>query len=490
MDGRLSSVKRPFRLIAFLAAAAAAGALEFVVPGAVAPKIADATSTVKIYGDFNGDGYTDLAVADTSTGGSDRGQVLVYYGGPSGLNTSNPQEFDATTAGMPSSLPAACGIGCTFGFSLVAGYFDGGTYSDLAIGVPGYGYPTYSPTQNGALIILKGSPAGLTTQGSQLILAPSTLSAPGGTGTSFGWSLASGDFNHDGFNDLAIGSPFAYMGSTPRVGAVTIMYGSASGLTSAQTVVTQATPGIAGPAAAYDDGFGWNMAVGDFKDNGFSDLAIAVPHEVGDVVLYGSAAGLTTAGSQYLQGAGGQAYQVAAGDFNGNGYDDLAVGESCLSMVEIHYGGASGLGSVSFKTAQEITPSKAGMPRGASNGLFGQSLAVGDIKHNGRADLVVGGSNVGPIAVWGTSTKLTTKGSAVVGAWTNVALTDLNGDGYADLVSYYPVPDTAGNPEGAVFDGSGTGVAHSPSSSLVQQIPHTDSVRGVSAGGDQGCGGP
>ena len=462
------------RLVAIVAAAAAAGALEFAVPGAVAPKVAHAASTLKIAGDFNGDGHADLAVADASTGGSDRGQVFVYYGGPNGLDTSNPQEFDATTTGMPSQLATACGIGCGFGFSVVSGYFSGGTYSDLAIGLAD------------AVVILHGGPQGLSTQGSQFIAAPSSLAACCGTG--FGWALASGDFNHDGFGDLAISSPFANLGSIHRVGAVTIMYGSASGLTGAQTVVTQATPGIAGPAAAYDDGFGWNMAVGDFKHNGFSDLAIAVPHEAGDVVLYGSAAGLTTAGSQYLQGAGGQAYQVAAGDFNGNGYDDLAVGESCISTVEIHYGGASGLGSVSFKTAQEITPTKAGMPAGAANGLFGETLAVGDIKHNGRADLVVGGSNVGPIAVWGTSTKLTTKGSAVVGSGLDNALTDLNGDGYADLVSYWPFTGSPSQP--AVFDGSRAGVVHTPSTVLGQQMLSADSVRGVTSGGDQACGGP
>ena len=488
---------RRARSAGVIGAAVAAAVLQFLVPGGLAPKVAHAAPSGSVVSDFNGDGYTDLAVG-SSTSNSDTGQVMVYYGGPNGLNTSNPRVFTAATAGMPSALAAACGSGCGFGFSLVTGHFGSGNYSDLVIGVPGYGYTVdgYVPGDDGAVVILHGGPAGLTTQGSQFIAAPSSLTyAAPAAGTGFGWSLASGDFNRDGFSDLAISSPFASLGSTPRVGAVTIMYGSASGLTSAQAVVTQATPGIAGPAGVYDDGFGWNMAVGDFKHNGFSDLAIAVPHEDGDVVLYGSAAGLTTVGSQYLQGAGGQAYQVAAGDFNGNGYDDLAVGESCVQTVEIHYGGAKGLGNVAFKTAQEITPKTPGMPVSAGGSDFGESLAVGDIKHNGRADLVVGGSRLGPIALWGTSTKLTAKGSAVVGGpaafQIDVALSDVNGDGYADLVSYLPYIDSAyPSPQAAVFDGSSTGVLHTPASSLAQQVPTTDSTRGAPSALDQTCGGP
>lgn len=479
-------MKHSRRLVAIIAAAAAAGALEFALPGAVTPKVADAAPTLRIAGDFNGDGYADLAVGDHGS------TVYVYYGGPNGIDTNNPLVFTPQTAGMPSQLASCADVqptNCSFGFSLLARDFSGDGYSDLAIGAPDYGYPNRPNGEDGAVVILKGGPAGLSTQGSAFIGAPSSLTVlyPN-NGTGFGWSLASGDFNHDGHADLAIGSPFASLGSTPTVGAVTIMYGSASGLTSGQTVVNQATPGIAGPAATVRDAFGWEIAVGDFNHDGFSDLAIAVPHEDGDVVLYGSAAGLTTAGSQYLQGAGGEAYQVAAGDFNGNGYDDLAVGQSCINVVEIHYGGAHGLGSVAFKTAQEITPNSPGMPKEpGTRGYFGYSLAVGDIKHTGRADLVVAGAPVGPIALWGTSTKLSTKGSAVVGTGVGagpfVALTDLNGDGYADLLSYVPFST------GAVYDGSSTGVSKT-AAAVLAHTPANDSVRGVPDTSDLLCGGP
>ena len=439
-----------------------------------------------VVGDFNGDGYTDLALGSG-------GAVNVYYGSASGVDTRDPQVFTPQSPGMPSQL-ASCGD-CGFGFSLIAGDFNGNGYSDLAVGVPDYGFPNHPNGEDGAVVILQGGPAGLSGNGSRFITAPSSLTFGGSTSaTGFGRSLASGDFNHDGYADLAISAPFSTTGSANRSGSVTVMYGSASGLTSTQTVINQATPGIAGPAAAYDDGFGWELAAGDFKHNGFSDLVITDPHQDGDMVLYGSATGLTTTGSQYLQGAGGQAYQIAVGDFNGNGYADLAVGESCINMVEIHYGGASGLGSVAFKTAQEITPSKSGMPAGSGGGYFGESLTAGDIKHNGRADLVVSGSPLGPIALWGTSTKLVTKGSAVVGGparvQDNVALADVNGDGNADLLSYLPYTDTADpTPQAAIYNGSGTGVTRAQAAAFAYP-PTSDSTSGRPAGFDQICGGP
>lgn len=454
-----------------------------------------------IVGDFNGDGYQDVAISGQVGVGSDTGQVLVYYGGPNGLDSRDPQVITPTTPGMPSQLASVGQVGLSFGFSLVAGDYNGDGYSDLAIGVPGYGYTStgYVPGKDGAVVVLRGGPAGVTTSGSQFIPAPSGLCQqcnvdPNNpeTGSDFGWSLASGDFNHDGLADLAIDAPFATIGSAGRAGAVTLMYGSSTGLGATQTVLTESTTGMPGPAAASLDGFGWSMAVGDFKHNGFADLAIAAPGKAGDTVLYGSSSGLTTTGSQYLQGVGPYAYQLASGDFNGNGFSDLAVGESCGNMVEIHYGSTSGLGSVAFKTAQEITPSSPGMPREPGKAYFGEALAAGDIKHNGRDDLVISGAPDGNIIVWGTSTKLTTKGAKLVGDWPQIlGFADPNGDGYADLLDGNPYQDRINpQPKINVYNGTSTGLASTPTYGLTQQTPSALSLTGHTAGQDGFCGPP
>jgi hypothetical protein len=114
--------------------------------------------------------------------------------------------------------------------------------------------------------------------------------------------LAAGDFNNDGFADLAAGAPFESVGGALGAGAVSVLYGSPAGLTaSGGRLFTQ----VAG-MIEINDQFGAQLAVGDFNDNTFADLAATAPEErVGTVtaagavsVLYGSGGGLTTTGGQ------------------------------------------------------------------------------------------------------------------------------------------------------------------------------------------------
>lgn len=454
--------------LAIIAAGILAGVFQFIVPGVLSPRVVHARvanngSASRIAGDFNGDGYPDLAVADDSANNY-AGQVDVYYGGPAGLDTKNPQVFTDTQPWVPSQLTN----GAFFGFALAAGDYNGDGYSDLAIGLIGAG--------SGAVVVLHGSAAGLTTTGSQLIMAPSSMSS----NAEFGRALASGDFNHDGYADLAIAAPLDD-GVVAEEGAVTIMYGSSSGLTGGMTV-TESSPGIPGPAPTRYDNLGWNMAVGDFKRSGYADLALVEgENKCAVAVLYGSSSGISFAGAQYLQAVGCADYadRVAVGDFNGNGFDDLAIGEpygGTAGMVEVHYGSASGLGNVAYGTAQKIMPGTKGMPAEPSKGgYFGTSMVAGDVKHNGHADLIVGGAPAGTIVLWGTSTKLTASGSRIVGDpgasgldFPHVlGLGDFSGSGFADLVDCPSSCD--------VFNGASTGLPGTATYSL-NQLPEVDTM--------------
>src|SRR6185295_16113292 len=84
-----------------------------------------------------------------------------------------------------------------------------------------------------------------------------------GLGT--GGGAARGDFNADGFTDLAVGAPYENNGSTVDAGGVTVFYGSATGITATANLV------IYGPST--NSHFGWALASGDFNGDGFSDLA-------------------------------------------------------------------------------------------------------------------------------------------------------------------------------------------------------------------------
>jgi hypothetical protein len=66
-------------------------------------------------------------------------------------------------------------------------------------------------------------------------------------------SDAGGDFNNDGFVDLAAGAPWERVGSLGLAGAVSVLPGSAGGLTATGgQLFTQNSPGVPGLAEAFD----------------------------------------------------------------------------------------------------------------------------------------------------------------------------------------------------------------------------------------------
>lgn len=239
--------------------------------------------------------------------------------------------------------------GAAMASTRMAADFNGDGFGDLAIGAPGESVGAQGLA--GAVNIVYGSGSGLVEEGNQIW----TQSAPGveslqtlgdsETGDRFGSSLAVGDFNGDGFTDLAVGVPYEDVGKIVNAGAVNIIYGGGGGLKVAQDQIwTQAAPGNPSLQLPWDARgnvfFGEALAAGDFNGDGRDDLAIGTPFEDsarGAVyVLYGAAGGLGfnpqrwTLNIPGVPGTGdildrfGAA--LAAGDFNGDGRDDLAVG--------------------------------------------------------------------------------------------------------------------------------------------------------------------
>ena len=320
-------------------------------------------------GDFNNDGFDDIAIgAPVEKVGSDlplAGSVNVIYGGPAGLSAAGDQIFSQDTAGIKGVAEKRD----LFGFSLASGDFDGDGRDDLAIGVPAENLGDIGDA--GAVNIIYGGPGGLSAAGDQLF----TQETSGIKGVAerfdqMGWSLAAGDFNNDGRDDLAIGAPGEDVGSRENAGAVHVLYGSASGLGAAgDLLLTQNTTGIIGDAEAFDR-FGTALAAADFDGDGRDDLAIGAPWdsvageaEIGVVnVLYGSAGGITVAGDDFWHqdrpGILGQAEArdwfgdaLAAGDFDNDGRADLAIaatgesiaGISDVGSINVLYGTAAGL---------------------------------------------------------------------------------------------------------------------------------------------------
>ena len=362
--------------------------------GAATPGTPAATCPSRVASDFNGDGYADIAAGApwrTVAGIADAGAVRIDYGSRAGAATSgaHSQYFDQDSTGMPGAPTA----NDTFGLALAAGYFNDDCYADLAIGTPGENDVT----------VLYGSATGLSTTGASNFAGRTS-------GSAFGFALATGDFNHDGRDDLAASAPFAGGGA----GEITTMSGAASALTAPAKWLNQATAGIPGVNET-GDLFGLALAAGDFSADGFADLAVGVPAEddgqaidAGSVtVLRGSAAGISTTGVQLwtqdnpgvpgvVEAGDRFGYALAAGDVTGDGTADLVIGVPGEDDGSVVDGGSATFlrGSHSGLTAtgsMDLTQDTTGVPGGAERGDdLGEAVAIGDFNGDGHADVALG----------------------------------------------------------------------------------------------------
>jgi hypothetical protein len=368
-------------------------------------------------GDFNHDGYYDVAVGvpyeDVMVGGSgatDAGAVNVLYASVTGFSAGVNQFWTQESTDVP-------GVGEDydyFGSALAAGDFNGDGYADLAVGAPGE--DVSGQVDAGYVDVLFGSPTLLKAKmffGGTLAVSQDSdgFADAAEAGDRFGAALAAGDFDGDGFDDLAIGSPEEDVSGANGAGMVHVLYGTALGYTPQETqdfYQDNLTSGI----VEAGDYFGNAFAVGDFNRDGYDDLAIgsrgedvSTINQAGVVgILYGSASGLTTSGSILFQQSwlfSGETEEydlfgtaLAAGDFDGDGYDDLAVsavgedvnGINGSGSVTIVYGGSGGLAAAG---AQLITQVSLGISNEADDHM-GASLAVGDFNCDMKDDLAIG----------------------------------------------------------------------------------------------------
>ncbi len=373
-------------------------------------------------GDFDNDGYDDLAIGAPGEDVGDlqeAGAVNILYGSASGLTAAGDRIFHQDVAGMLEIAEAMD----RFGAVLSSGDYDGDGYDDLAIGVPNENVGVQQDA--GIVQVLYGSSIGLRTTGNQLFQQGAFgMNNAAERYDFFGAALASGDFNNDGRDDLAIGVPGEDT-TVFDVGAVHVIYGTASGLSANNnTLYTQDSPSVPDTAEAWDN-FGSALAAGDFDNDGFDDLAIGSPNEdLGGKVdagaihaMYGRGAyGFNPArhqlwhqDSSWIEGAA-ESYDyygsvLTAGDFNGDGRDDLAIGvpgEAVENLtdagaVNLMYGYASGLGYLNDRIFYQDTAGVEGVSEVLD--YFGSTLAAGDTNNDGYADLAVGvpGENIDSI---------------------------------------------------------------------------------------------
>ncbi|MGP3926573.1 FG-GAP and VCBS repeat-containing protein [Streptomyces sp. 8N616] len=413
-----------------------------------------------LHGDFNGDGYRDVAVsaAGASVGGrSQAGQLIVQYGSATGLSAAKRTVISQNSTGVPGTAEA----GDYFGADTAYGDFNADGYADIATGAAGEDVD--GDTDGGTVVILWGSAAGLS--GGTTVPDPTPTQHD-----RFGRGLEAADFNGDGKADLAIGSSsatlqiyrggFAKSGTTggrytvtPAIlgggdtGPLNLTSGDVNGDLTADLVVDgyEAEPSgenhwnanyyVPGSASGLDASgavklpAGIITAIGDTDSDGYGDIVIGMSWDSevpgsstgGKVnVVHGSASGPSgeqTTITQNTEGVPGSSEtedgfgnELSLGDINGDGHLDLAIGAYGESLdgiaytgaVTVVYGSAAGLDPSAG--SQFFSQNTAGVPgSNEAEDLFGSDVQLADVNGDGKADLTVGagGENGGNGAVTG-----------------------------------------------------------------------------------------
>ena len=364
-------------------------------------------------GDFNDDGLADLVIgAPGNLFLDETGDVRIHYGLPGGIQGLPEHVLRPGVAGVPATGLHATNRNAKFGASFAVGDFDGDGHADLAIGAPDWSFAT-GELKAGSVVVAHGDIGGLMPfAGYAISQREAGIPDHAESGDQFGAALAAGDFNGDGFDDLAIGAP-----AEDGVGAVLVLFGSPNSLIFANNYWLGEFD--LGGMPEEGDLFGSALTSGDFNGDGFADLAIGAWGDNGPsglidnmgqvVVLYG-APGSPAAGGGGLQTAVPQWWRenlvggineihdafgaaLTSGDFNGDGFDDLAIGAPNDGLDEgtvyLVAGGSQFLG----ERAQRVRPGYAGYP-GAPDGQLsahaGASLAAADLDGDGFDDLIVG----------------------------------------------------------------------------------------------------
>ncbi len=341
-------------------------------------------------GDINGDGFDDVIVSAfrNDANGGDSGSSYIVFGRASGFDAAlDLSSLDGSNGFRLNGAAAGNFLGSSVSN---VGDINGDGFDDVSIG------SNYTDPQTGQTSFVSYTVFGKAS-GFNAVMEPSSITGSNGFRQDGGVIRDAGDVNGDGFDDFTVGS--------------SVVFGKTGGFSAELD-----RSNLDGKNGFNVEGEGLSSA-GDVNGDGFGDLMTAntsaspngIPYAGSSYIIFGKASGFDAMlqlssldGSngfrmdgEFAYGQAGKAHS-AAGDINGDGFDDVitgavdaSTGYSSNANAYVVFGKASGfnavvqLGNMDVNTGIRLD--------NAASGFLGLSVSdAGDINGDGADDLIVG----------------------------------------------------------------------------------------------------
>lgn len=409
-------------------------------------------------GDLNGDGFDDLVVSASLSDipKNDTGYTYVVFGKSSGFDAVIDLATLDGNNGFRMSLDEA---DLLLGWSVdSAGDVNGDDIDDLIIGAPISTEP--AGAFSGSSYVIFGKTSGFDGN-----LDLSELDGSNGfkiqgsvAGAQFGNGVSAGDINGDGFNDLISGS---YYGGT---GTTYVLFGKATGFDAIIDLASlDGNNGFSIDGVAEGDEAGYSVDnAGDINGDGFEEIIIGARNADASgensgaaYIVFGKASGFDPviklselSGNNGFRLAGAAAGDLAgrsvstAGDFNGDGLDDLIIGAYSADPNGASSGTAYVIFGKSSAFESSINLANLSISEGfiinglATGDALGKSVSsAGDINNDGFDDLIIG-------APFGDGVALNTGAGYVLFGRSTTAITATSTEFAQDIASRVGINQT------------------------------------------------